>query len=506
MAADYVYDVLPLGSIRLLTLLPGDSSSTELHVHLNPIPFTHSLADSNITPSYKALWGESIFFACIICDDLPMRITENLFEALQYLKTSDTKRIFWVDALCINQLNNAEKNYQIRLMKDIYAHATSVLIWLGPSDASTLHALHLIDHAATLLRSETGKYIPVAGEIKSERQDNELNVQRSFPPFEADEQWLPLNRFFSRPYFGRVWVFQECGMATSAAVLISEHERDWATIGVAAMFFSYKSYTNPVKALPLNRVFGLWSCSRIGFGGPEWMVQPLVTFLAMTQTSKASDPRDKMYSLLGLAEEGGAIEADYKKDVVDVYTEVTRYILCHPDKRREWYGLRMLAHVKHYENEPEDEWPSCVHKWQDPKMDAEIQDIRITFVISNCASSAKLRTGGEDYPGARDSIPFNPYSILISGFIFDAITSNVNFLQPPPSSRPCLWDSVLDILSIRPDRHSPYTTGLKIDEAFALTLTMADTIGFHLISVPRRTMQSTLRISAFPPSKRPPPK
>ena len=45
-----------------------------------------------------------------------------------------------------------------------------------------------------------------------------------------------------------------------------------------------------------------------------------------------------------------------------------------------------------------------------------------------------------------------------------------------PLSRPRLWDLVLDIRSVREDRHTPYPTGETIDEAFAQTLTISDTV------------------------------
>jgi hypothetical protein len=44
--------------------------------------------------------------------------------------------LFWIDALCINQMDATEKARQINLMGDIYANAVFVLVWLGKDDSA----------------------------------------------------------------------------------------------------------------------------------------------------------------------------------------------------------------------------------------------------------------------------------------------------------------------------------------------------------------------------------
>jgi hypothetical protein len=38
---------------------------------------------------------------------------------------------FWIDAICINQLDVPERNQQLAMMKWIYFRADTVVIWLG---------------------------------------------------------------------------------------------------------------------------------------------------------------------------------------------------------------------------------------------------------------------------------------------------------------------------------------------------------------------------------------
>jgi hypothetical protein len=49
--------------------------------------------------------------------------------------------VLWVDALCINQNDDAEREWQVQLMGDIYSKAAAVFSWLGPGDESTDRAI-----------------------------------------------------------------------------------------------------------------------------------------------------------------------------------------------------------------------------------------------------------------------------------------------------------------------------------------------------------------------------
>ena len=47
--------------------------------------------------------------------------------------------VLWIDALCIDQDGEVDKIEQVKQMRHIYAHAKSVMTWLGPAaDTVTL--------------------------------------------------------------------------------------------------------------------------------------------------------------------------------------------------------------------------------------------------------------------------------------------------------------------------------------------------------------------------------
>ncbi|KAF2461212.1 heterokaryon incompatibility, partial [Lineolata rhizophorae] len=86
------------------------------------------------SPKYEALsytWGDALDRHSIACEGKTIRVTANLLSALQHLRQPDVTRILWVDAVCINQGNIAERDAQVRMMGDIYRMAARVLVWLG---------------------------------------------------------------------------------------------------------------------------------------------------------------------------------------------------------------------------------------------------------------------------------------------------------------------------------------------------------------------------------------
>jgi hypothetical protein len=67
----------------------------------------------------------------ISCNDVEVRVGKNCCEALRHLRLPRKTRRLFVDAVCINQKDNAEKGQQVAIMGDIYARAKRVLAWLG---------------------------------------------------------------------------------------------------------------------------------------------------------------------------------------------------------------------------------------------------------------------------------------------------------------------------------------------------------------------------------------
>lgn len=111
-----------------MILEPGEADD-ELECHLKHI---RSLQDHE----YEALsyvWGEASTKHVIHCSGMNIQMTANLEGAWRQLGYANRPRVLWVDAICTNQDDKAERSRQVRKMQEIYADATQVVVWLGRS-------------------------------------------------------------------------------------------------------------------------------------------------------------------------------------------------------------------------------------------------------------------------------------------------------------------------------------------------------------------------------------
>lgn len=93
-----------------------------------------SAVSLNTRPVYLALsytWGDPNDTVPITLNGQRLAITRNLKRALQRLRTINTKTLVWIDALCINQLDPAERMHQVEMMRVIFENPTEVIVWLG---------------------------------------------------------------------------------------------------------------------------------------------------------------------------------------------------------------------------------------------------------------------------------------------------------------------------------------------------------------------------------------
>lgn len=206
--------------IRLLHLGPGEFSDP-IHVELRNahIPIgdktdRYALAEPSIWVYYEALsyaWGSTSNQKPILVDDAAgdantILVTENLELALRHLRRRAESRTLWIDAVCIDQNNIEERNQQVSMMGNVYARASQVLVWLGPEENDSDHAMELLQYLGERVDAD-----PTTGTLRLSdlgRGEPELADRSVALPFD-ERELRSIGHFFSRPWFERLWVRQE---------------------------------------------------------------------------------------------------------------------------------------------------------------------------------------------------------------------------------------------------------------------------------------------------------
>lgn len=100
-------------------------------------------------PDYMALsyeWGsENSRKHNILISGQIFAIRDNLYQALTHIRSGTEMQYLWIDAICINQGDNRERNHQVGIMGKIYRQAQAVRVWLGSGDYSSRAAFELLE-------------------------------------------------------------------------------------------------------------------------------------------------------------------------------------------------------------------------------------------------------------------------------------------------------------------------------------------------------------------------
>lgn len=304
--SEYKYNTITdtPGAIRLLQLRPG---RTKDEIHCNFLPCS---LDSPNLPAFSALsyaWGEGYPADNVFLERQRMPVRRNLFTALQHFRSRKERVLLWVDALCIDQANDEERSHQVTQMKQIYQAAEKVVVWLGESSEDS-------DNAMDLLR---------------------IGVHDDFLPDRA------VIRLTTRSWWRRAWVLQEVAVARrEPEVHCGTQCIPWSCFQgemSKVPFDSWPSFLIRIRdgRSPNNEAGELMDgtahfemffalVNHLRNGG--WLTWNQV--FALNLTMKAADPKDLIYSMLGLVqpqEVASPLLPDYQKTNTRVRCKAVAY-------------------------------------------------------------------------------------------------------------------------------------------------------------------------------------
>jgi hypothetical protein len=370
--------------IRLLSLQPrGNDERLVCHLHVVDV------ADKSL--SYEAIsyvWGSQDTPATIYCRDdtgpgyIELPIPQNAADALEAFREPTDERLLWIDAICISQASVGERSAQVAMMDLIFSSATVVLILLGSdSDFRPAAAKKLFDRMAIWRRDATPEMLE--GALRSGRI-NYANARKRIH-YTSSEVVMLLN-IFECDWVWRLWCVQELILAKKALVHWSTVKTTWDIFSTVAIYIQAQEQPTTAQ-VGLAGVYNVamleffrrqlaespYSCQMrltgmLGVAGSSRNMVPFSRLLSLTRMHGVTDPRDRIFSLLGLDRtlchvsrervwDPPLIVPDYAQKTGDLYASIAKKLLCREK------NLYLLSFVQRRGDVEDGYLPSWVPQW-----------------------------------------------------------------------------------------------------------------------------------------------
>ena len=377
--------------IRLLHLTPSSDRRKTIVCHFSII----SLSEGDQVANYEALsyaWGAPVLNRSIRLEGAHYAVTANLKVILRALRHAEHERVLWVDAICIDQHNIAERSHQVSRMNDIYSKASNVIIWLGEPRSDAALAFRFLE--------EFGR-----NQIEPLPMDDEKR--------NMEQTALAVRSLLTRSWWTRIWTAQEWILATQTIFqsgpytlkgetllgCLSHYQRhvkatDCCDMHLTSDFlFRLGDSLQPILALHLVKL--------------SYVEQDFSYSLGLLRTREATDLRDKVYGVLALAVNrySGLLRADYLLPVEIVYEQLTIALI---ERTRR---LDIFSHI--IPNQPRNlDVPSFVPDWTIEPGKEYSNDWTVRF-LSNSRYDACLSKPAE--------FKIRPKVLYIKGLVIDVV-------------------------------------------------------------------------------------
>ncbi|KAH7412199.1 heterokaryon incompatibility protein-domain-containing protein [Phaeosphaeria sp. MPI-PUGE-AT-0046c] len=252
-------------SMRLVRIHPDLSSGGQIQCDIK---------QTTVDTTYMCLsyvWGDQDHGEFILIDGKSHWVGHNLLCFLKYARRkSHLLNWLWIDALCINQSNLAERTHQVQYMGHIYSGAEQIISWLGPNK----------DIASFLTSLSRWEEVPDSSKT--------------------------LRAFCACEYWNRAWITQEVALARRLTLMARKVEVP-VDEELNSYFVAAFGHIADIEGsiLTVQDLFDLLLA-------PVKSPVPMLTLLRLFQHKRCAIPRDRIFSLLALCPEGPRITVDYE--------------------------------------------------------------------------------------------------------------------------------------------------------------------------------------------------
>ncbi|RYP69863.1 hypothetical protein DL769_005156 [Monosporascus sp. CRB-8-3] len=344
----FPYRSLVTGSslMRVVSVEPGSIDE--------PVQCKLQYVNLDERPEYEALsyvWGDPNVTVPITLDGIRFPVTTNLHLALRYLRREDTRRTLWVDAICINQTDIAERNEQVMRMRDIYKYATKVVIWVGedctnPPFGGSMAAEQIftqLDRVARRERDDAEEEAvdPGGWAFRVARRERDDAEEEAVDPVE----WtFSILGFVCLPWFKRIWIIQESAVNLKAHIACGRASLPWLVFlhglmrSLPAMRLTWMAIdwleyflSNVVTLQTCLHLYHNWKDEILAANQIAARIARLLFELG--GNFQCTDPRDRLFAILGLVP--GAFDAlaatglsvEYRRSAADIFRDLAVFLI-----------------------------------------------------------------------------------------------------------------------------------------------------------------------------------
>ncbi|KAK4501550.1 hypothetical protein PRZ48_007359 [Zasmidium cellare] len=304
------------------------------------LSYSWAMPDGNSSKSHRIYIGEH-----------RVPVTQNLFLGLSRLFRPDLPVRLWIDAICINQTDIAERNEQVAQMSRIYACAKGVFAWLGEGDdEQAMCVLSCLGRSQKttceerhLFRVSDGGILDLCELRRKGTWTTDLKGRGFLDVYKIEndknrrvyvtDMANALRTLLETRYFSRRWIVQEIYHARHVKFFWGAHHFRMKT--VAACLQSLLDLINECMGLPSDAGDSLGIIRSVlqmlemrQDADREGKVVPFHEIVAVTSQLACSDPRDIIFALTSLCPNCG-LQPDYNMSVAEVYTAYSRQLIRH---------------------------------------------------------------------------------------------------------------------------------------------------------------------------------